>query len=99
MMNKISEKKPVKKSAVFGFIFLAVIMGVWLFTGVFLHREYQTYNLFLKFKPSFKFYFYSPVGESDRVLKSMSSGEQRNEKDYAEFVENKHGFKHILLTW
>jgi len=98
-MDGISEKKSFKKSSVFGFVFFAVIAGAWLFLGVFQHREYMNYNLFLKYKPSLKVYFYTPIGESDRTLKSLSPAEQRNEKDYVEFVETKGGFKHVIWSW
>ena len=87
------------KKRIISVLLLTVVLGVWLFMGVFQHREYGTYNLFLKNRPSLRFYFYSPIGESDRTIESFSPWTQRSERAYIDLVEKKGGFERILWSW
>lgn len=67
-------------------IALARFVEVWLQYGSFSHREYGSLYFFKKNRFSPKFFFSSPIGESDTPLSSLPFYKQQNELDYIEFV-------------
>lgn len=66
-----------------------IILGSFLllFVGVKKHPELKEYFIFLKYKPSFKVIFYSPIGKSDKRLEDLSLAEQKEELAYSEFAK------------
>ena len=69
-------------------IFLIVLGSfLLLFVGVKEHPELDEYFVFLKYKPSFKAVFYSPIGNSDKQLKDLSLAEQEEELAYTQFAK------------
>jgi hypothetical protein len=77
----------------FGAILLLLMAG-WLSFGVFSDREFGELYVFVKHKPSLRFYFYSPMGESDYPPLSRYTPAQRTaEMAFREFVERKGGYR------
>ncbi len=74
------------KYAVGGILILSFFAG-WLFPGIYRDREFRDMHLFLKHRPTFKFKFYAPLGESDERLNSLSSESRYEEMMYQEYVE------------
>lgn len=66
-----------------------ILLGSFLllFVGVKEHPELKEYFVFLKYKPSFKATFYSPIGESDKQLEDLSVAEQKEELIYQEYAQ------------
>jgi hypothetical protein len=74
-----------------GFMIL-LLLPFWLFFGVFQDREFATLYLFSKHRPSAKFFFYAPIGESDTHLEDLPSPKQYEEKAFDEFVYTGGGY-------
>jgi hypothetical protein len=69
---------------------LVVLIAGWLFLGIYHGREFTDKHLFLKHRPTFKFNFYSPLGESDGTLKTLNALNPKlgyEEMKYQEYVE------------
>ena len=65
----------------------------WLTFGVYSDREFGGLYLFSKHRLSFRFFFYAPLGESDRDLASLTASQRRAEEDFHEFVEVQGGYE------
>jgi hypothetical protein len=78
---------------------LAAGICFWLSFGVYSDREFGGLYLFSKHRPSLRFYFYAPIGESDLEITTLSPSKQRAENDFHEFVELHGGYgrRHQLL--
>jgi hypothetical protein len=74
---------------------LTLVVG-WAWLGIYEEREFATHHLFLRHRPSSRFLFRAPVGESDRPVTDLEPGEQAEEKLYREFVESGNGSKRSL---
>lgn len=66
-----------------------ILLAGWLFLGVYEHREFADKYLFLKHRPTFKFYFYAPLGESDGTLNDLDPELRYEEMMFQEFVEGR----------
>lgn len=64
----------------------------WLFLGIFRDREFGEKHLFIKHRPSFKFNFRAPLGESDYTLSDLDPERRFEEVMYREFVEEGGGY-------
>ncbi len=79
-----------------GISIAGVLVILWLFVGVYEHREFRTYHLFLKNRPTLRLFFWSRVGESDQAIEKLPAHDQRAEKAYREFVEEGNGYKRSI---
>ena len=52
----------MNKKLKIGILFLE---ATWLFTGIYADDEFGEHNIFLKYRPSFQFYYKSPLGMQD----------------------------------
>ncbi len=77
------------------------ILLLWLFCGVFEDQEFSILYGFVKHRPSFKVFFYSPLGESDIKMEQLTWRKQLEEKAFNEFVGEGGGYsrKHKLLSF
>lgn len=80
---------------------VVVVLFGWLFSGIFIEREWRDVHLFLKHKPSLKVLFYSPLGEADRSSIPGKEGYLTPEKEaeelaYVEFVSEGGGYKRSI---
>jgi hypothetical protein len=68
----------------------------WLFLGIYHDREFGDKYLFIKHRPSLKFRFFAPLGESDHTLNDLNSEQRYEEIMYEEYVENGGGYKRSI---
>lgn len=57
-----------------------------MWVGVYDHDEFSERYIFIKHRPIWKTYFYSPRGMSDLKLEDMSKEQQHEQKLFDEFV-------------
>ena len=69
-----------------------LLLPTWLFLGIFQDREFAVFYLFTKHRPSLKFYFYAPIGESDKRLEDLPASQQYEEKAFDEFIYTGGGY-------
>lgn len=74
-----------KYNQLVGLLFLLLS---WLFTGIYRDEEFYELNLFFKYRPTFKIWFYSPIGMEDKMFERLSSTNQKEEIAYQDFVVN-----------
>jgi hypothetical protein len=67
----------------------AVSIGIRLFFGVYHHDEFAEKHLFIKHRPTWKRYFYSPIGMSDIKIEDLSIEEQLEENYFEEFIRRR----------
>ena len=70
-----------------------VLLAGWLFLGVFKEREFGGHRLFVKNRPTFKFSFYAPLGESDYTLNDLDPERAHEEVMYRQYVEEGGGWR------
>ena len=68
------------------------VMFLWLFMGVYREREYCTHHLFLKHRPSIKFFFMP----EDTPPDERTAKQKRQADLYRLFVEEKNGYARSL---
>ena len=76
-----------KKISIAVFIF-ALILSIRLFCGVYVHDEFAENHFFIKYRPVWKWEFYSPVGMSDRKSEELSREEKIEQKYFNEFIRD-----------
>lgn len=76
-----------KKKIAFSVIIVLIILK--LFGGIYEDDEFEEKYFFIKNKPSFKTYFYSPRGMSDMTIEQMSENQKNEQMLYDEFVYNR----------
>ncbi|MFB9077640.1 hypothetical protein ACFFLS_00975 [Flavobacterium procerum] len=60
----------------------------WLFVGLFRDDEFYEPNLFVKYRPTFKVNFYSPIGMQDLSLNELSPERREEEIAFQNFIIN-----------
>jgi len=81
-----------KKLKIIAVIVIAILIPVWLFLGIFQDREFATLYLFTKHRPTLKFFFHAPLGESDNRIEDLPPQKQYEEKAFQEFVFEGKGY-------
>jgi hypothetical protein len=81
-----------KRKMVFLAFGLGLVAILWLYMGVYDGTEWGEPHLFIKYRPSLKVHFYSPLGEATQSdipghEGYLSAEHQREEDAYVEFVE------------
>ena len=69
------------------FILLVIFTKLWV--GVYEHDEFSHRIIFIKHRPVWKTFFYSPRGMSDLKISEMSAEKQFEQKLFDEFVLKK----------
>lgn len=69
------------------FIFVSVLI-TRIFCGVYIHDEFAERHFFIKYRPSWKWTFYSPLGMSDIKIEELSKEKQTEQKYFNEFVRD-----------
>ena len=77
-------KKNIMKKMIFLIIGILIFAKFWI--GVYKHDEFGGDNIFIKHRPIWKTFFYSPRGMSDLKLSEMSIENQNEQKLFDEFV-------------
>lgn len=68
------------------FLLFALFLGAWIWVGVVKDPEFAAYDLKLKKHATFKLFFYSPLGMSDKTIEDLPHDLQAIEHDYRHFV-------------
>jgi hypothetical protein len=61
-----------------------ILCRFWV--GLYHHDEFAETHLFLKHRPTWKWMFYSPKGQSNLRIQDLSPEEQTEQKLFDEFV-------------
>lgn len=67
---------------------LLSLLTTILYCGIARNREFNEPSIFVKYRPTTKIHFYSPIGESDMTLPYLSEEKKKEELLYTEFVED-----------
>ncbi|WP_281235034.1 hypothetical protein [Flavobacterium gelatinilyticum] len=62
-------------------------LTIRLFCGVYHHDEFAEKYFFVKYRPTWKWSFYSPIGMSDTKMEELSKEEQIEQKYFNEFIK------------
>ena len=73
-----------KGKRLIGFVMLLVMLKGWL--GIYEEDEFGTHHLFIKHRPVWQTYFYSPRGMSDLEPHQMGPTQRRDQGRYDEFI-------------
>ncbi|MER2997076.1 hypothetical protein [Pontibacter populi] len=73
------------------FIIIVIVLGVLirLWFGIYHHDEYAETHLFFKYRPTWKWTFYSPIGMSSLELEDLNEEERMEQILFEEFVSSK----------
>lgn len=74
------------KLNIYLFLGLVSLMLTWLFVGLSRDTEFYDLELFIKYRPTFKLYFYSPLGMSDLSIVDLLVDEQSEEIAFRDFI-------------
>ncbi|PZP43922.1 MAG: hypothetical protein DI598_15160 [Pseudopedobacter saltans] len=66
-------------------LFISAII-IRFFCGIYVHDEFAETNFFIKYKPTWKWKFYSPRGMSDLKFEEMSAEQKTEQKYWEEFI-------------
>lgn len=84
----------MNKKLKIGIIFL---VATWLFTGIYADDEFGEHSIFLKHRPTFQYYFKSPLGMQD-MSASYPVELAVEENIYDEFINQQHWSDNDFLT-
>lgn len=73
-----------KKTRIILIIGILIVSKFWI--GIFTNDEFGGKDVFIKHRPIWKTFFYSPRGMSDLKLSEMSTDEQNEQRLFDEFV-------------
>jgi hypothetical protein len=65
---------------------LGGILSTWLWVGIVKDPEFAEYGLRVKRHPSFKVYFYTPLGMSDKTIDDLPTELQAEEHAYRRYI-------------
>lgn len=71
------------------FFLVLILISLRFFFGVYQNDEFGSNHLFIKHRPTWHWYFYSPIGLSDRNNGDLSQEEQLEQQYWDEFVSGK----------
>lgn len=72
------------KIKIFAIFAILIIAKLWV--GINTHDEFGGKNLFIKHRPIWRTFFYSPRGMSDMKVFEMSEEQQKDQSLYDEFI-------------
>lgn len=76
----------MSKKIITGVVVIGVFIVLRLWIGIYTHDEFGDNYVFIKHRPIWKSYFFSPRGMSDLKLSEMSIEDQNEQKLFDEFV-------------
>jgi len=90
-MDKIKKRRILSSFGVGIFVF------IWMFIGLFEEREFFDIYIFIKHRPTFKFFFYAPRHEMSPSNTPGKEGyltpeKENEEKAYIDFIETHGGY-------
>ncbi|MBK1880727.1 hypothetical protein [Pelagicoccus mobilis] len=89
----------IRKKGLLAITAATLVLGAWAFLGVYQDREFSDYYLFTKHKPSLKFYFYAPVGESEKKVEDLPELERKEELAFVEYIHEGRGYERKIYLF
>jgi len=74
------------KIIAFAGILVTLLLVMRLFCGIYQHDEYPESHFFIKHRPVWKWYFYSPIGMSDLKYSDLTKEQQKEQDYFDEFI-------------
>jgi hypothetical protein len=71
------------------FIIIVAGIGIRLFAGAYIHDEFGETHFFIKHRPTWKWSFRSPVGQSDLKFEDLTPDDQKEQLLFDEFVRKR----------
>jgi uncharacterized membrane protein len=93
---KYTSYKSMNRNLIFGIILLLVTI---MFVGVYRDDEYFEPDLFIKYQPTTKMFFYSPTGQSDAQLKDLTSEQKKEEIAFKKYIIERKIQSNNKLNW
>ena len=59
-----------------------------LFCGIYIHDEFSEKHFFIKHTPTWKWRFFSPLGQSNLKIEELTEEEQKEQKYFNEFIKD-----------
>lgn len=79
----------MKKKIVIGVFIFVIAITIRFFCGIYNHDEFGENHFFIKHRPIWKWYFYSPVGMSDLKFEDLSKEKQIEQKYFNEYIKDR----------
>ncbi|WP_316634420.1 hypothetical protein [uncultured Flavobacterium sp.] len=76
----------MKKKILWGVFAFAAVLSIRLFCGVYVHDKFAERHFFIKYRPTWKWTFYSPIGISNKKIEELSKEDQIEQKYFNEFI-------------
>ncbi len=77
--------KRIIRVSLFSIFFLLTFR---MFCGVYIHDEYGEMRFFIKHRPTWKWEFYSPIGQSDLTIEELTLEKQIEQNYFNEFIRD-----------
>ena len=78
----------MKNRIILGIVITLMCLLVRLYCGLYVHDEFAESNFFIKHRATWKWKFYSPIGQSDLKMNDLTLDEQIEQKYFNEFVKD-----------
>jgi hypothetical protein len=78
----------MRKKLIFGISIALIVLLIRLYCGVYVHDEFGDKCFFIKHRPTWKWKFFSPIGQSDLKLQDLTPENQTEQKYFNEFVRD-----------
>jgi len=93
---KYTSYKSMNRNLIFGIILLLI---TFMFVGVYRDDEFFEPDLFIKYQPTTKMFFYSPTGQSDAQLKDLTSEQKKEEIAFQKYIIERNIQSNNKLNW
>lgn len=72
-------------------LFIIIVVGIIirLFAGKYIHDEFGETHFFVKHRPTWKWSFRSPVGQSDLKIEDLTKDDQKEQILFDEFIRKR----------
>lgn len=76
----------MKRKIGISLLVIGVLLQCKFWIGIYTHDEFSSKHVFIKHRPIWRTFFYSPRGMSDMKLSDMSPEKQTEQKLFDEFI-------------
>ena len=78
----------MKKKVIVVILIVFISLLTRFYCGIYVHDEFAENHFFIKYRPAWKWKFYSPIGQSDLKIEDLTPEKQIEQKYFDEFVGN-----------
>lgn len=86
----------MNRSLLFGIVLLLIS---YVFVGVYKDDEFFESELFIKYPPTTKLFFHSPIGQSDAQLKDLTDEQKEEEVAFQKYIIKRNIQSNNQLCW